>query len=151
MFELDFPGQIVNHEDDIISNGYGPCIGVAVIWNKQGSLIHSNDPRMLCGDDFFEDLKAEIPEADRSGISPIIFGGQVDKKDRITSKETNAAKQWVRDQLADLGFKQPREAWCPEGTNQSQNVHVQSEYNVVTIITLDPHSSATHSTVDFLF
>ena len=81
MIDLDNPNFIVAETDDIGSLGYGPCIGVAIVWDKKGSLIHSSDPRMLCGEDFFTSVDKLIPEQVRSQLNPVVFGGRLDEDD----------------------------------------------------------------------
>jgi hypothetical protein len=123
----------VNEPDDMESTGCGPCIGVAFVAPGGGALMHSNDPRMVTGEDFLASVDSSIPTAEREGISPVVFGGAPDE-DQATTYETEAAHRWLCDELIALGFRKPTLFPCPT-LDSSQDVFVSSSDKKVIIST----------------
>jgi hypothetical protein len=138
---------VVNETGDMESTGFGPCIGVAFVAAGGGALMHSNDPRMVAGEEFLEAIESAVPIADRALISPVVFGGAPDE-DVTISQETNASRQWICDKLVSLGFKAPKLHSCPT-ENSSQDVVVTPSDKRVTIYPLIDGRSVDPIVIEF--
>ncbi|MVW64228.1 hypothetical protein GPY61_30310 [Massilia sp. NEAU-DD11] len=120
--------------DDLESDGFGPCIGVAFVTASGGTLMHSNDPMMLPGDEFLADLESSIPVAERAQISPVVFGGAPDEEFQDVTDGTEAARKWICDKLIALGFQIPSLHPCPT-FDSYQDVVVSRAKRSVTVTT----------------
>lgn len=138
MRQVFFSDYAVNEPEDVESTGYGPCIGVAMIWNEKATVMHCNDPRMNTGPRFFADIANEIPSSERCKITPVVFGGSLDQDDPAVANETLSARQWVVSELNRMGFIATEEYWCPDVEGASQDLIVLSSAGQVTITTEDP-------------
>lgn len=125
----------VNVDQNLDTCGIGPCIGIAVFFDGRGSLLHSPDPRITAGIEFFAGLEGAIPALKRAEIRPVVCGGKLGKDIRGGAKEAKRVKQWVGEKLAQLGFGEPHFRWCPANEFAAQELSVDVTKGVVTVTT----------------
>lgn len=138
----------VNEPEDLVSVGFGPCIGVAFISTAGGAVMHSNDPRITTGDEFLTEIESSITDVERAQITPVVFGGALDE-DPMVSEETKAARTWICGKLTELGFNTPVTHWC-KTPHESHDVKISSKDRSVTIVSRVPGRAPMLPTV-FIF
>jgi hypothetical protein len=138
MKQVSISEYVVNEPDEIESIGFGPCIGVAMIWNETATVMHCNDPRMDTGPKFFAEIAEGIPSAERCKITPVVFGGSLDQDEQTVADETLSARDWVVSALIQLGFKAVEKHWCPDVEGASQDLLVCVKEGQVRITTENP-------------
>jgi hypothetical protein len=134
MKTIDMYEFAVIEPDDLESDGFGPCIGVAFVTSGGGTLMHSNDPMMVPGDEFLASLESLIPVAERAQISPVVFGGAPDEESQDVTDGTEAARKWMCEKLVALGFQIPSLYPCPT-FDSYQDVVVSHANRSVTVTT----------------
>ena len=114
--------------DIIETTGLGPCIGVAIAYDKYGFILHSPDVIMeqeSVTDPFFALLDNKIPSSYRQLIIPVIAGGCVDTyggsaaEDREIQERILAARKGILRRLTEFGFYKTNYRWANPGESQS--------------------------------
>jgi hypothetical protein len=108
-------------ETELETLGLGPCIGLAIISEHRGFLLHSPDVIVEAEDTmipFFRDVERFIPRALRSTIKPLFAGGLLDSDEQLR-EATYACRYTLRERLRGLGFGAPRMFWAQPDESHS--------------------------------
>jgi hypothetical protein len=121
-------GTAVIPEDSCLETiGLSTCIGVAVISNQRGFLLHINDPGDSETDALFQAFDRFIPSDLRSRIRPILFGAVIedifhDENDADIRRLTIEFRNQIKDRLCKAGFGTPRLLWAQAGQTHSMHL-----------------------------
>ena len=102
----------------LITEGLGPCIGVGIIHEAQGFLLHSPDVIMESDEihSFFNLLHGQIPRISRAKIVPVVAGGSLeeysgDASDEEIRESTRECRRETLRLLTKAGFGRPNIRW----------------------------------------
>lgn len=122
------------HPGDAVTEGLGPCIGVAFVSEGLSFLLHVWSVHAHeTATEFFAEIAVRVPQPVRSAITPTVCGGSLDSG-RV---EGNRSRAWVLKNLKSLGFAPPVIKWCNPGCAQeleivSGRIRI-AEHRVVTV------------------
>jgi hypothetical protein len=134
--------RIATAPEPLETTGLGPCIGVAIIYANFGFALHSPDiiyERESVTDPFFMSLDAQIPNASRQDITPIIAGGSHvhtgTSRDQEVHKSTLASRAEILERLSGAGFAQPNVRWA--GPHEIASLFVDTRKRIIFRETID--------------
>ncbi|MEX3689308.1 hypothetical protein AB3X91_39800 [Paraburkholderia sp. BR14263] len=138
---------VVDHSDEVVeTSGLGPCIGVAIIYQSQVSLIHTaGADEVPTFGDFCEAVDQVIPQEERSSINPIVAGGD----DSELPEDAVRKREYVLAELQDMGFGLPQVIWCPR--QHAQTILVDCIRKTATLECWNPVTDAYLPSVQLKF
>jgi hypothetical protein len=136
------------YPDILFSEGFGPCVGVAVINGNRGFLLHSANPYVPDGskdkmsevDSFLKDLDKYLPcRAERKKLKPLLFGAVIEKlfddpkADAPVHEGILQSRQNIREILRTAGFETFREHWAKPNEMHSAYLYLDKKIAVLHI------------------
>lgn len=138
--QSDFRQAKLSESESLRTEGLGPCIAIAICYRGNAFLLHSPNARVEADTlttPFFECVCKHIPVTARSSIRPVVLGGRLDfedpEDDELVNADTELAREYVLNNLSELGFGAPQKRWCPTG--HYQNVLIRIRTNIAEIET----------------
>jgi hypothetical protein len=106
---------------DVCTTGLGPCVGILVGYAGTVSLLHAPMPDAGGAEEFFAELCAAIPIADRAQVRPVLAGG-LSTAGRPVPASLARTRRWVEMELHSLGFGPPHVHWGAGGPLACHNI-----------------------------
>lgn len=120
--------QTVVSPEPLETTGLYCCIGVAVIYQGRGFMLHSPDiivEQEEVIDPFFEAIERYIPLPSRSTTIPIVGGGHIDPTDAAEIQEsTHACRSLLESKLKHAGFLLSGIRWAKR--HQSHSLYIDT-------------------------
>ena len=109
---------VVDDELDVLTtDSLGPCIAIGVRHGEWLALLHQFGPSQGATEFevFFQKLDELVPLESRSGLRPVVAGGQLDfehdGEDACVNAVTLEDRAWMLSELKRLGFGEPHACW----------------------------------------
>lgn len=132
-------------EQVVETQGLGPCIGVAIVFNNRVSMTHQSGPHATDElDGFLDEVCQRISFSDRQKIRPIVAGGLLPGGKISVGKD----RKYVLSKLEEAGFGEPQIAWCPDNA-ESQSIVIDTHLGTAIVETDYANSPTQRQSLQF--
>lgn len=133
IYQGEFATVALPDDTHLETAGLGPCIGVAIISNGRGFLLHADDPFDRATNDMFAALEKFIPAAKRAQIRPLLAGGVIEplfgnSEDDDIRNMTLDHREEIKRRLREAGFGKPRYMWAEPLHTQAINLDLSGGF-----------------------